>query len=30
MAPLPYVIVYGVEPQMVHVFRVIHASQDWR
>jgi addiction module RelE/StbE family toxin len=29
MAPLPYIIVYGVEPDMVHIFRVIHASEDW-
>ena len=29
MAPLPYIIVYGIEPQMVHIFRVIHTSQDW-
>jgi hypothetical protein len=28
MAPLPYIIVYGVEPNMVHIFRVIHASKD--
>jgi toxin ParE1/3/4 len=28
MAPLPYIIVYGVETDMVHVFRVIHASED--
>jgi plasmid stabilization system protein ParE len=29
MAPLPYVIVYAVEPEMVHIFRVIHTSQEW-
>jgi addiction module RelE/StbE family toxin len=28
MAPMPYVIVYGVEPQIIHVFRVLHTSQD--
>jgi addiction module RelE/StbE family toxin len=29
LAPLPYIIVYGVEPQGVHIFRVIHTSKDW-
>ena len=29
MTPLPYIIVYGVEPQMVHIFRIIHTSEDW-
>jgi len=28
MAPMPYVIVYGVEPQMVHIFRVLHTSRE--
>lgn len=28
MSPLPYIIVYRVEPQMVHIFRVVHTSQD--
>lgn len=30
LAPLPYIIVYGVEPEIVHIFRIIHAAQDWR
>jgi toxin ParE1/3/4 len=29
IAPLPYVIVYGVDSNIVHIFRVIHASEDW-
>ena len=29
MIPLPYIIVYGVEPQIVHIFRIIHTSEDW-
>jgi plasmid stabilization system protein ParE len=29
LAPLPYIIVYRVEPEMVHIFRVIHTSEDW-
>jgi addiction module RelE/StbE family toxin len=29
MAPMPYIIVYGVEFETVHIFRVIHTSQDW-
>jgi len=28
VAPLPYIIVYGVEPLMVHIFRIIHTSMD--
>lgn len=28
VAPMPYIIVYAVEPQMVHILRVIHAAQD--
>jgi addiction module RelE/StbE family toxin len=30
MAPLPYIIVYGVESDIVHIFRVLHAAQDRR
>jgi toxin ParE1/3/4 len=29
MAPLPYVIVYGVDAGAVHIFRVVHGSQNW-
>jgi addiction module RelE/StbE family toxin len=29
IAPLPYIIVYGVETDIVHFFRVFHASEDW-
>ena len=29
MTPLPYIIVYGVEPKIVHIFRVIHTSENW-
>lgn len=28
MNPLPYIIMYGVEPDMVHIFRILHAAQD--
>ena len=28
MAPLPYIIVYGVEPDMVHIFRVLHTAKN--
>lgn len=27
VAPLPYIIVYSVEPETVHVFRVIHGAR---
>ena len=29
MTPLPYVIVYNVAPEMIHILRVIHTSEDW-
>ncbi len=28
LSPLPYIIVYGVEAEMVHIFRVLQASKD--
>jgi toxin ParE1/3/4 len=28
LAPLPYIIVYGVEPDMVLIFRILHAAKD--
>ncbi len=28
MAPLPYIIVYGVESEIVHILRVIHSAED--
>src|SRR5215475_9991760 len=27
MTPLPYIIVYGVEREIVHIFRVLHAAE---
>lgn len=30
VAPTPYIIVYGVEPEMVHIFRIFHASMERR
>jgi plasmid stabilization system protein ParE len=27
MAPMPYIIVYGIETDTVHIFRVIHTSR---
>lgn len=29
MAPMPYIIVYGVEPNTVNIYRVVHTSEDW-
>ncbi len=29
MSPLPYIVVYSVEPQLVHILRLIHAAEDW-
>ncbi|HUE03327.1 MAG TPA: type II toxin-antitoxin system RelE/ParE family toxin [Bryobacteraceae bacterium] len=28
VAPMPYIIVYGVEPQVVSIFRVLHTSRE--
>ena len=28
MAPMPYLIVYGVEPETVHIFRILHTSEE--
>jgi addiction module RelE/StbE family toxin len=28
MTPLPYIIVYGVEPDVVHILRVLHAAKS--
>jgi len=30
IAPMPYIIVYGVEREMVHIFRIVHAARDRR
>jgi addiction module RelE/StbE family toxin len=30
VAPTPYIIVYGVEPETVHIFRILHASMQRR
>jgi len=26
--PMPYIIVYRVDPDLVHIFRVLHGAQD--
>jgi toxin ParE1/3/4 len=28
--PLPYVIVYRADSNIVHILRVIHTAEDWR
>ena len=28
MLPLPYIIVYGVDPEFVHIFRVVHGAKE--
>jgi toxin ParE1/3/4 len=30
MAPMPYIIVYGVEREIVHIFRIIHTARERR
>ena len=27
LTPLPYIIVYGVEPDVVHIFRIVHGAR---
>ena len=27
--PLPCIVVYGVRPDLVHIFRIIHTSKYW-
>ena len=29
LAPLPYIVVYAVEGEHVHIFRIVHGAQDW-
>jgi addiction module RelE/StbE family toxin len=29
IAPLPYVIVYRVDSNIVHILRLMHTSEDW-
>jgi toxin ParE1/3/4 len=29
LAPLPYIIVYTVEPNIVHIVRVIHGAEEY-
>ena len=29
IAPMPYIIVYRVERQMVDILRIMYTSQDW-
>ena len=28
LAPLPYIIVYGVKPDIMYIFRILHAAKD--
>jgi len=30
VSPLPYIIVYQVAAETVHITRVLHGAQDWR
>ncbi|MBI3208758.1 MAG: type II toxin-antitoxin system RelE/ParE family toxin [Candidatus Solibacter usitatus] len=29
LSPMPYIVVYSVEHEVVHILRLIHASEDW-
>jgi len=28
LMPLPYIIVYGIEGESIHIYRILHAAQD--
>jgi plasmid stabilization system protein ParE len=28
-APLPYIVVYQVKPDVVEIARIFHGAQDW-
>jgi toxin ParE1/3/4 len=30
LAPLPYLLIYAVDDNAIHVLRFLHTSQDWR
>ncbi len=30
LSPLPYVVVYSVQPEAVEVLHIYHGAQDWR
>ena len=30
LAPLPYLLVYAVEEQIIHILRFLHTAQDWQ
>lgn len=29
LTPLPYIVVYSVEPELVNILRIMHTSPDW-
>ena len=29
LAPLPYLIVYALDGEFVHIIRIVHGAQDW-
>ncbi len=29
LAPLPYVVVYTLEPEIIEILHIYHGSQDW-
>lgn len=29
LKPLPYIVVYRVEPEVVNILRIMHTSPDW-
>jgi len=30
LSPLPYIVVYAVQPEAVEILHIYHGSQDWR
>jgi addiction module RelE/StbE family toxin len=29
LAPLPYVLIYRIQGEVIHIVRILHGAQDW-
>jgi addiction module RelE/StbE family toxin len=29
LAPLPYIVLYDVTPEVIYIYRVVHTSENW-
>jgi plasmid stabilization system protein ParE len=30
LAPLPYLVIYSVDEQFIHILRILHTSREWQ